>query len=117
MPNGMPMIVTQLSAPASTYPIAIHQPTSTTQKMFISVESKLRSYTTVLPNGVSVSSAILNAWTPNGMPMIVMHSSKPTSAHPIAIANPPRTSHRILPKSLMPPSWHGWGRQTPPERH
>ncbi len=58
-------------------------------------------YRTVLPNGVNVSPAILNAWMPNGMPMIVTHRTRPMNAHAAAIARPPKTSHRILPMSLI----------------
>ena len=36
--------------------------------------------TTVRPNGHSTKPASLNAWMPNGMPMIVMHITRPGTA-------------------------------------
>ncbi len=47
------------------------------------------SVTTVCcPNGNNANSPILNACSPNGMPMIVRHSTNPPMKYSTAIANP-----------------------------
>ena len=53
------------------------------------------------PNGRSASLAILNDCNPNGIPIMEMHRISPTNAHPIAMANPPRMIHGILPRTRM----------------
>lgn len=52
---------------------------------------------TLAPNGQSASLAILNDWIPKGTPMTVTHRTNPINIQETAIANPPKTIHRILP--------------------
>ena len=86
----MPLIVMQAARPEQVRQRDPDSPDEN-QRMFIRV---LRhplpcSVTTVCcPNGNNANSPILNACSPNGMPMIVRHSTNPPMKYSTAIANP-----------------------------
>jgi hypothetical protein len=71
-------------------------PANTNHTILASTDPTPPPYTTVLPNGVSVKPAILNACTPNGMPMMVTHSTSPITAQLAARNRPPKISHKIF---------------------
>ena len=75
------MIVTQSSAPVIACPMASQMPDSTNQKMLPIVEPAPAPglVTTVRPNGQRAKRPIRNDAIPNGIPMIVMHQSTPTT--------------------------------------
>ena len=53
-------------------------PASSTQKTLAMSDGAPPPYSMVLPNGASVSDAILNAWRPRGIPTMVMQNRHPT---------------------------------------
>jgi hypothetical protein len=49
------------------------------------------------PKGHTTNPAILKHCRPNGMPIMVKHSSKPPSIYPRAETNPPKMNHMMFP--------------------
>ncbi len=80
IPNGIPMIVMHSRIPAAMLSRKSSHPTkkshSRLKTMSRTVSASLLA-TTVRPKGHRTNPASLNAWIPNGMPMIVMHIRSP----------------------------------------
>jgi hypothetical protein len=59
------------------------------------------SKSTLLPNGHNISTPNLKACRPNGIPIMVMHSTTPAIKYSKAVSNPPTKSQIILPISFI----------------
>ena len=97
-PNGMPIIVMHNNTPFIAAHIARGMPLIIIQKMLAIRDGAPPPYCTSLPNGANASEASLKHCSPMGIPIIVMHQSKPAKHHASACHIPPHIIHIALPR-------------------
>ena len=98
-PNGIPMIVTQNKMPNTRCVRAIHIPPTSIHIMFITTDRHPGSpgaSAALWPNGHRARKPSLNAWTPNGIPIMVTHISIPAIMYSSESNRPPKTIHIIF---------------------
>jgi len=99
-PKGIPIIVMCKIIPTIKYPTAISQPNKISHKtLAIGCESKL--VWIVFPKGKSEKDAILKHWTPNGIPIMVIHHNKPNIIHNTNDNSPTMTNQRTFPNNFI----------------
>ncbi len=90
---------------ASRCPSAIYQPPNNIQKIFpIIFPAPVGSLTTLRPKGHITKAAILNAWIPNGIPIIVKQKMNPENIHSNVVQKPPNTIQNKFPIILKIPA-------------
>jgi len=102
--NGIPIMVMASKRAKIRWVNAIHIPPSNIHKMFISVltQPDARSLKIAsLPKGQSAREASFKVCKPNGIPIMVIISSRLANTYSTAIKKPPKTSQTIFPKTLI----------------
>lgn len=104
LPNGMPIIVIQSKTPKTRCVKAIHMPPQKIHSIFIHVlkqPAPLFPSLICRPKGIKVAMPILMHWSPNGIPIIVQHSSMPPIMYPRKTIKPPKINHIRFPSRFM----------------
>ena len=89
--------------PTNIYPKAISQPNKISQ-IILATGCESKSVRTFFPNGNTERAAILKHWSPNGIPMIVMHHKTPVIIHATNDNNHTKINQIIFPNNLIPHS-------------
>lgn len=97
LPNGIPIIVMHKIIPHITLYVAIGMPVMSIQNMFAITLNVPSPYTTSFPNGHIDNFENLKHCLPIGMPIIVIHHSRPAKNQIIPSTNPPHKSHIKFP--------------------
>ena len=101
MPKGIPIMVMHQINPMQKETIAISQPQSIIQSIFIRKCPILLLYSMLLPNGYKTNPANFIHWIPRGMPMIVTKQRRAARNHKSDIIPPPNKNQNILPKVFI----------------